>query len=125
MPVVRKQSTVAERTQALTLHAGGHTYQEIEALTGIKCSTFKALLRRAKERGYVVGNAIPQHFVKNAVKSSRPRVIRPLEADVILKVVTKDFASRCSTAAEIAELAAEQLKEIPGANIPSRRSILR
>ncbi|KAK0655534.1 hypothetical protein B0T16DRAFT_301255, partial [Cercophora newfieldiana] len=85
---------------------------------------FKQLLRRAKERGYVVGDAVKQRFVKNAVKSGRPRVIRELEAKVIIEAITADFDSRYSSTAKITTIAAERLKNIPGGNIPSRRTIL-
>jgi hypothetical protein len=106
MPVVRKHSTVAERVQALTLHAVRRSHKEIEAITGIKSDAFKQLLRRAKKRGYVVGDKIEEAFVLNGEKTGRPKVIGPLESRVIEEVLTKDFASRCSTAGEISDLVA-------------------
>jgi len=72
-----------------------------------------------------VGGKIEDCFVLNGEKSGRPRVIGPLKARVILDVLTKDFSSRCSTAAELADAMAKELKDVPGANFPSWRSILR
>ena len=55
MPVHRKESILAERVQALTLHSVGKTTAEIEAKTGIRHKAFKQLLRKAKGRGYIAG----------------------------------------------------------------------
>ncbi|KAK3336981.1 hypothetical protein B0T19DRAFT_338554, partial [Cercophora scortea] len=118
-------STVAERVQALCLHAVGKRVSEIEAVTGIKKEAFKQLLKRAKSRGYVVGDKIEDRFVLNAERSGRPKIIGEVEAKVILQVVCKDFDGRCSSTQEIADQSVEALKDIPGAHILSRRTILR
>jgi len=47
-----------------------------------------------------MGGKIEDCFVLNSEKSGRPQVIGPLKARVILDVLTKDFSSRYSTAAE-------------------------
>ncbi|KAK4102038.1 hypothetical protein N658DRAFT_523656, partial [Parathielavia hyrcaniae] len=39
-------------------------YAEIEELTGIKPSTFKALARRARERGHEKGGPVKDHHVE-------------------------------------------------------------
>ncbi|KAK3896401.1 hypothetical protein C8A05DRAFT_20615, partial [Staphylotrichum tortipilum] len=75
MPIHRKHSTIAERTQALTLHACGTKYSEIEAITGIKAEAFKQLLRKAKQRGYLPGGPVKDEHVCDGAKSGRPKVI--------------------------------------------------
>lgn len=74
MPIQRKETSIAQRVQALTLHAKGAATAEIEAVTGIKKDTFKALLRKAKLRGYSPGGPVKDEHVENAPRSGRPRV---------------------------------------------------
>lgn len=62
MPVRRKESTVTERTQALTLHASGTRLPEIKAITSIKKAPSYKFLKKAKQRGYVPGGLVlPEH----------------------------------------------------------------
>lgn len=75
MPVhrCRKESTIAERVQALTLYSVGQSTAQIEAAVGIASATFRALFRRAKSRGYVVGDKILEEHVASASRSGRPQ----------------------------------------------------
>ncbi|KAK4248927.1 hypothetical protein C7999DRAFT_30617 [Corynascus novoguineensis] len=70
-----KYTSIAQRTQALTLHAMGIKHSEIEAKTGVKKEAFKSLLRRAKDRGYIPGGPVKEEHVANAPKSGRPTVV--------------------------------------------------
>ncbi|AEO58153.1 hypothetical protein MYCTH_36895, partial [Thermothelomyces thermophilus ATCC 42464] len=60
------------RIQALTLHSIGVKMSKIEDKTGVKKDTLKALLRRAKARGYIPGSPIKDEHVANIPKSRRP-----------------------------------------------------
>ncbi|KAK0735098.1 hypothetical protein B0T26DRAFT_628421, partial [Lasiosphaeria miniovina] len=71
--VHRKDSTIAERVQALTLHANSAKIPQIEAITGIKKAAFYAPLKKAKDRGYAPGDKIQDRHVENAPKSGRPK----------------------------------------------------
>ncbi|KAH6635979.1 hypothetical protein F5144DRAFT_161575 [Chaetomium tenue] len=71
-PIPRKESTLVERVQALTLHSKGAKTPEIENITGIRKEAFKALLRRAKDRGYCVGGPIKEEHVVNGPRTGRP-----------------------------------------------------
>ena len=73
MTVPRKESTIAQRVQALTLHSTGAKPPEIESVTGIKKNAFKALLRRAKDRGYQPGGRIKDEYVENGTRTGRPK----------------------------------------------------
>lgn len=122
MPVLRRESTIVERTQALTLHAKGAKYPEIEAQTSIKKEAFKALLRRAKERGYIPGGRIQEAHVENTPRSGRPKVIDEALGQTIESVVTKNSTTRHYSSYEIADAVADRLE---GSSIkpPSRRTI--
>ncbi|AEO57762.1 hypothetical protein MYCTH_2304326 [Thermothelomyces thermophilus ATCC 42464] len=75
----RKYTTLAQRVQALTLHARGAKTSEIEAITGMKERAFYTMLNRAKERGYIPGGPVKDEHVANAPKSGRPkRVTKPV-----------------------------------------------
>ncbi|AEO55542.1 hypothetical protein MYCTH_36908, partial [Thermothelomyces thermophilus ATCC 42464] len=65
-------TSIAQRTQALTLHSLGVKASEIEAITGMKKSALRALLLRAQKRGYVPGGPIKDEHVANAPKAGRP-----------------------------------------------------
>lgn len=106
--IYRKYSTVAERAQALTLHAKGASYQHIEDKTGIKKSTFKAILRRAKGRGYEVGDAIKVAHVQDAPRPGRPRVIGIVTTAAIHAGTTKNSTTREHSSQQIADGAARR-----------------
>ncbi|KAL2175089.1 uncharacterized protein P884DRAFT_63151 [Thermothelomyces heterothallicus CBS 202.75] len=90
----RKYTTLAQRVQALTLHAKGAKISEIEAITGIKERAFYTILNRAKERGYIPGGPVKDEHVANAPKSGRPKVVTERVAQVIEQVVTKNGTTR-------------------------------
>lgn len=50
--------TEANRIQALVMHACDKTLEEINAVTGVKRTTFQGILNRAKERGYEPGGEV-------------------------------------------------------------------
>ncbi|KAK4139458.1 uncharacterized protein C8A04DRAFT_15842 [Dichotomopilus funicola] len=74
MSDIRRQSSIAARVQALTLHGLGVKTPEIFRVTGIKRESFKALLRRAKDRGYTPGGPIKDGHVADGHRSGRPKV---------------------------------------------------
>jgi len=126
MPVHRKESTVVERTQALTLHAAGSGYDKIEAITGIKKDAFKAMLRRAKSRGYVPGDAVKEAHVVNTPRPGQPKVITPEIGAVVEAVLTKNSTTREYSSDELEREIAKRLAAThPHAKAPSRRTILR
>ncbi len=126
MPIHRKHSTIAERAQALTLHACGTKISDIEAITGIKKETFKSLLSRAKKRGYCPGGPVKDEHVQDAPRIGRPKVINETVSQTILDVVTQDRTTREYSTQELAEAVKERLQAAhPYVKPPSRRSILR
>ncbi|EAQ91526.1 predicted protein [Chaetomium globosum CBS 148.51] len=100
--IPRKESTLVERVQALTLHSKGAKTPEIENITGIKKQAFKALLRRARERGYCVGGPIKEEHVVNGPRTGRPTKgatenfterVREDSEEAILEALTEDSTS--------------------------------
>ncbi|KAK3379363.1 hypothetical protein B0T24DRAFT_546277, partial [Lasiosphaeria ovina] len=87
--VYRKNYTIAERVQALTLHANGVKIPQIEAITGIKKHAFYTLLKKAKSRGYTPSDKIEERHIEDASRNGRPKVIGEVEHEVIRGVVTK------------------------------------
>ncbi|KAK3905184.1 hypothetical protein C8A05DRAFT_12978 [Staphylotrichum tortipilum] len=124
MPVLRKQSTIAERSQALTLHACGAKSQEIQDKTGIKQSAFYTLLRKAKSRGYIPGGPVKQEHVEDAPKSGRPKAITPVIGQTIVDIVTKNSTTRMYSTQQIADAVADRMRD-SGMRAPSRRTVLR
>lgn len=127
MPIHRKESTLAERVQALTLHAVGKSYTEIEALTGIRKEGFRSLLKKAKSRGYIPGNKILDEHVINASRTGRPPIILPdsEEHRVLEETLNKNSTTVEYSAQELADDVKERLAAIPGTKVPSRRTVLR
>ncbi|KAL2146644.1 hypothetical protein VTI28DRAFT_3143 [Corynascus sepedonium] len=72
----------------------GVKMSEIQAKTGIKPSTFYALLRKAKERGYVPGGPVKEEYVADAPKSGRPTVITEPVAQAMDQVTIDDSTTR-------------------------------
>jgi len=68
----RTEYTIAERVQALAMHATGKKPVEIEAIVGMHRESFKTVLKRAKQRGYVVGGKIEERHVESLPRSGRP-----------------------------------------------------
>lgn len=92
-----------QRIQALTLYGTGTKISEIEAITGIKANTFYAILRRAKERGYVPGGPVKEEHVANAPKSRRPKAVTEPITEAIEEVVTKNSTTRQYSCQQIAD----------------------
>lgn len=60
------------RCQVLALHGAGLSRKQIYEVTGVSPTGFFRLLRKAKERGYVVGGPVLLAYVKDAKRSGRP-----------------------------------------------------
>jgi len=65
---------IATRAQVVTLKSlqKPPTVEEITKITGVVARSQTNIYKRAKERGFIPGNAVTTEHVKDAEKSGRP-----------------------------------------------------
>jgi hypothetical protein len=85
---------IAQRTQALSLHAEGSTRATIQEKTGYSPSGFTRLLQKAKQRGYVVGGVIINAHVEDKPRTGRPATRKAMKNADYVEVVEKSISNR-------------------------------